>query len=202
MLVIGLTGPSGSGKSKIAELFAAYGLPVINADEVYHRLLVPPSPCLEELVRRFGFSVLTNTGTLNRRALGELVFSDPESLSDLNAITHRYVMEEIRRLLDDLRRKNTRAAVLDAPQLFEAGANRDCSVIVSVLAEKSLRLERVMQRDKIDFSTAYRRFAAQKSDEFFRSHSDYIIENNGDPRNALPEVYRILTETGVLSSCD
>ncbi len=200
MLVIGLTGPSGSGKGVVAELFAACGLPVINADDVYHRLLVPPSICLEELVMRFGPGILTSAGTLNRRALGEIVFSDPASLSDLNTITHRYVMAEIRRQLDHLRRENVRAAVLDAPQLFEAGANRDCSVVVSVLADKALRLERIVRRDGIDADTAYRRMAAQKSDEFFRSHSDYIIENNHGPDSLIPEVRRVLTETGVITS--
>ena len=101
-----------------------------------------------------------------------------------------------------MRREDTRAAVLDAPQLFEAGANRDCSVVVSVLADKMLRLERIMRRDGIEADAAYRRMAAQKSDEFFRSHSDYIIENNGNPDAIFPAVRRILLETGVITPCD
>ena len=199
MLVIGLTGPSGAGKSTVSERLAAYGLPVIDADKVYHQLLIPPSPCLDELVRCFGDTILTTTGTLNRRVLGELVFSNPASLEKLNQITHRYVMEEIRKQLDELRRKNIRAAVLDAPQLFEAGANRDCSVIISVLADVKLRLERIVERDGIDADVAYRRIAAQKKDEFFRTHSDYIIENNGSPDALYPQIHRILLETGVLT---
>lgn len=202
MLVIGLTGPSGSGKGVVAELFAKFGLPVINADDIYHQLLIPPSPCLEELVHRFGTSILTGAGTLNRRALGDLVFSDPLALSDLNAITHRYVMDDVRRKMDALRRADIRAAVFDAPQLFEAGANRACSVVVSVLADKRLRLERIMRRDGIDADAAWRRMAAQKSDDFFRTHSDYIIQNEGNPEALLPDVRRILTETGVITPCD
>ena len=198
MLLIGLTGPSGSGKSRVAEIFSRFGLPVINADEVYHQLLVPPSPCLEELVGRFGNAILTSAGTLNRRELANIVFSDPASLAALNSITHRYVMEEIVRRTEQLRREETRAAVLDAPQLFEAGANRMCGAVVSVLADKNLRLERILQRDGIDRDAALRRIAAQRSDEFFRSHSDYIIENNHTPEHLIPEVKRILSETGVL----
>ncbi len=198
MLVIGLTGPSGSGKGTVASHFARYGLPVINADEVYHGLLLPPSPCLEELVTRFGEKILGEQGTLNRRTLADLVFSDPTALSDLNSVAHRHVMEEIRRRLEMLRRENVRAAVLDAPQLFEAEANRDCNVIVSVLADRALRLERIVRRDGIDIDHANRRMAAQKSDEFFRTHSDYVIENNGNPDLLLPAVERILCETGVL----
>ena len=200
MLLIGLTGPSGSGKGLVAEIFSRFGLPVINADEVYHQLLVPPSPCLEELVGRFGNVILTSAGTLNRRELASIVFSDPASLAALNSITHRYVMEEILRRTEQLRREETRAAILDAPQLFEAGANRMCGAVVSVLADKNLRLERVLQRDGIDRDAALRRIAAQKSDEFFRSHSDYIIENNHAPEHLIPEVKRILSETGVLHS--
>lgn len=198
MLLIGLTGPSGSGKSRVAEIFSRFGLPVINADEVYHQLLIPPSPCLEELVGRFGSTILTSAGTLNRRELASIVFSDPASLAALNSITHRYVMEEILRRTEQLRREETRAAILDAPQLFEAGANRMCGAVVSVLADKNLRLERILQRDGIDRDAALRRIAAQKSDEFFRSHSDYIIENNHAPEHLIPEVKRILSETGVL----
>ncbi len=198
MLLIGLTGPSGSGKSRVAEIFSCFGLPVINADEVYHQLLVPPSPCLEELVERFGNTILTSAGTLNRRELANIVFSDPASLAALNSITHRYVMEEILRRTEQLRREETRAAILDAPQLFEAGANRMCGAVVSVLADKNLRLERILQRDGIDRDAALRRIAAQRSDEFFRSHSDYIIENNHTPEHLIPEVKRILSETGVL----
>ncbi len=201
MLVIGLTGPSGSGKGKVAEIFSAYGLPVINADEVYHQLLVPPSLCLEELTDRFGVGILSADGTLNRRALGAIVFTDPAALEALNTITHHHVMREIRRRLELLRREDTRAAVIDAPQLFEAGAERDCNVIVSVIADKMLRLDRIVRRDGIDAEAAMRRIEAQKGDAFFRSHSDYVIENNSLPEALLPEVRKILCEMGVLS-CD
>ena len=199
MLVIGLTGPSGAGKGTVAELFSAYGLPVMNADEIYHQLLVPPSLCLDELTDRFGVGILTAEGTLNRRALGKIVFSDPVSLEALNTIAHHHVMHEIRRRLELLRRADTRAAVIDAPQLFEAGADRDCNVIVSVLADKRLRLDRIMRRDGINAEMALQRIEAQKTDAFFRSHSDYVIENNTVPEALLPEVRRILCEMGVLS---
>ena len=198
MLVIGLTGPSGAGKSRVAEIFAEYGLPILNADEIYHALLVPPSPCLDALVSQFGREILKPDGNLNRPALGKIVFSDPASLSALNSIAHQHVMEKIRMELDRLRKKDTVAAVLDAPQLFEAGANRDCGVVVSVLADKRIRLERIMERDGVDADAALKRMSVQKSDEFFRTHSDYIIENNGNAERLYPCVRRILRETGVL----
>ncbi len=202
MLVIGLTGPSGSGKSRIAEIFTDYGLPLIDADRVYHELLAPPSPCLDELADHFGVGILTPNGLLDRRALGRIVFSDPQALADLNGIAHRYVMAEIRRRLEQLRRNGTTAAVIDAPQLFEAGADRDCNVIVSVLADKMTRLERIVRRDGIEPEIALQRINAQKSDDFFRTHSDYIIENNDSAERLLPQIRNILCEMGVLSKCD
>lgn len=198
MLVIGLTGQSGAGKGTVAALFARYGLPVIDADQVYHDLLLPPSPCLAELVGRFGSRIVTEQGTLNRRALADIVFSDPVSLADLNHISHRHVMREIRRQLEQFRREDVRAAILDAPQLFEAEANRDCNIIVSVLADRAIRLERIVHRDGIEPDRALRRMEAQKSDAFFRAHSDYVIENNGNPDLLLPAVERILLDVGVL----
>ena len=200
MLVIGLTGPSGAGKSSVAELFAAHGLPVINADAVYHALLIPPSLCLDELVHHFGLEILLPNGMLDRKALGRIVFSDAEALAALNAIAHHHVMAEIRRRLAELRRADVPAAVIDAPQLFEAGAERDCNVIVSVLANRELRLQRIINRDGISQEAAMKRMAAQKSDEFFRSHSDYIIENNESGDHLPLTVRKILLEMGVLQA--
>lgn len=199
MLVIGLTGPSGAGKSVVSELFFAHGIPIVDADDVYHHILIPPSACLNELVYTFGPQILTANGMLDRKILGGIVFSDEKALSQLNQITHQYVMAAIRKRLDDLRRDGVIAAVLDAPQLFEAGANKDCNIIVSVLADTETRIDRIMKRDNIDRDAALRRIAAQKSDDFFRTHSDYIIENNEDINKILPSVRQILTETGVLA---
>ena len=200
MLVIGLTGPTGAGKGCVADLFSALGLPVLNADKIYHALLIPPSPCLDELTDHFGKEILTESGTLNRQALGAIVFSNAEELATLNTITHHYVMAEIRKRLDQLRREEAIAAVRDAPQLFEAGADRDCNVIISVLADPALRMDRIMRRDDIDVDTAIKRISSQKSDAFFRAHSDYVIENNESPESLLAPVRRILIEMGVLEA--
>ena len=198
MLVIGLTGPSGAGKGEVGRIFSAYGIPVIDADNVYHRLLLPPSSCLKELTEEFGGEILTPTGELDRKKLSAIVFASPAALQTLNHIAHRYVMEEIRRQLELLRRTGARAAVLDAPQLFEAVADKDCGTIISVLADKGIRLERIMARDKIDAESAMRRINAQRSDDYFRTRSDYVIENNGSTEHLLPKVRKILLELGVI----
>ena len=199
MLVIGLTGPSGAGKSTVSRLFASFGLPVLDADEIYHALLIPPSECLNDLTAQFGRQILRGDGTLDRPALGRLVFDHPEALERLNSVSHRHVLREVRRRLRTLRDEGVTAAVLDAPQLFESGADRDCSVIVSVLADAELRVHRILLRDGISREDAMRRIRAQRPDSFFRAHSDYVIENNGNAESLLPQVRRILRETGVAS---
>jgi dephospho-CoA kinase len=199
MLVIGLTGPTGAGKGAVASIFEKYKIPVINADRVYHELISPPSSCLQELVDAFGKKILLPDGSLDRRALGGIVFNDPAALERLNSITHRYVMEEVQTRMERFRRDGLPVAVFDAPQLFEAGAHRACGAVISVLADRGLRLERIMARDNLTAEAAMRRILAQKSDEFFKTHSDYIIENNGTIETLAPQVHRILVELGVIS---
>ena len=199
MLVIGLTGPTGAGKSAVAKIFEGYGIPVINADRVYHELITPPSSCLQELVETFGKEILLPDGSLNRRTLAGIVFSDPAAREQLNTITHRYVMEEVETRMERLRRDGVPVAAFDAPQLFEAGAHKACGAVISVLADRQTRLERIMHRDSITAEAAMRRILAQKSDEFFRTHSDYIIENNGNIELLAPQIHRILVELGVIS---
>ena len=197
MLVFGLTGPSGAGKSTVAELFRSSGIPVLNADEIYHRLLIPPSQCLNELTDAFGRQILSPDGTLNRRALAEIVFEDRAELEKLNKIAHAHVIREAQRQLRVFRDSGYAAAVFDAPQLFESGADRACNAVISVLADVNIRLHRILLRDNITPEAAMKRIEAQKPDSFFRTHSDYIIENNSNPENLIPQVRRILVETGV-----
>ena len=107
-------------------------------------------------------------------------------------------MEEVKTRMERFRREGVPVAVFDAPQLFEAGAHRACGAVISVLADRGLRLERIMMRDGISAEAAMRRIRAQKSDEFFKTHSDYIVENNGNIELLTPKIHRILTELGVI----
>ena len=200
MLVIGLTGPTGAGKGAVAEIFEKrYKIPVIDADRVYHELITPPSTCLQELVEFFGKDILLPNGHLDRRALGSIVFNDSALREQLNTITHRYVMEEVQARMERYRMDGVPVAVFDAPQLFEAGAHRACSAVVSVLADRGIHQERIMMRDNITAEAAMRRILAQKSDEFFQANSDYIIRNNETLELLVPQIHRILTELGVIS---
>ena len=107
MFIFGLTGPSGAGKGTITELFAKYKVYSVDTDAVYHRLLIPPSACLDELTARFGTGVLSPDGSLNRQALAAVVFSDDNALADLNAITHKYILARTKEALDLYRAGNS-----------------------------------------------------------------------------------------------
>lgn len=199
MLLIGLTGPTGAGKSTVSHILSSFGLPVLNADAIYHTLLTPPSECLSDLTECFGREILHPDGTLNRAVLASIVFDDPQELEKLNHITHSHVLRDVRRQLRKMREDGVHAAVFDAPQLFESGADKECNIVISVLADASVRLQRILARDGISEEAARKRMQAQKSDLFFRTHSDYIIENDLGEDALIPKVRQILKETGVLS---
>lgn len=201
MLTIGLTGPSGAGKGVIASLFARYGIPSIDTDAVYHRLLVPPSGCLDELTQRFGTDILTADGALDRKKLASIVFAEGhrEDLRDLNRITHRHVLDEVRRMLADYAAVGKPAVLVDAPQLFESGFDAECSFILSVLAPYDVRLARIMARDGLDVERARARLAASHTDEFFRERSSAVILNCDEIEAMDGEIRRLLAQWEVLS---
>lgn len=179
LCIIGLTGPSGSGKSTIATHFADLGIPVIDADRVYHELLLPPSACLDAIAAAFSTAVLTADGHLNRPALAALVFEDSdagrERLSQLNRITHRFVIERTNELLAQYREQHLAAAVIDAPLLIEANMHHMCDLTVCVLADRQTRLTRLMARDHKDEAAILARIEAQPSDDFYLSNTDMVI---------------------------
>ena len=201
MLIIGLTGPSGAGKGLISSLFARYGVPSLDTDVIYHELTTPPSACLNELVDAFGKTILTSDGGLDRRALSELVFASGHEahLQRLNAIAHRHVLDEVRRRLNGYREAGVAAVLVDAPQLFESGFDRECDKVLSVLASRELRLARIMERDGLDRIHAEARLNAAKSDDFFVRHSDAVIANDGDISTAEAAVRRLLRDWEVIS---
>lgn len=199
MLTVGLTGPSGAGKGVVASLFAKYGVPSIDTDQVYHGLLIPPSACLDELAERFGAGILAPDGTLDRKALAALVFAEGsgEALRDLNAITHRRILAETRVMLARYEAEGAPACLVDAPQLFESGFDAECGFILSVLAPFEVRLTRVMARDGLDEVQARARLAASHDDGFFTQRSDAVIRNDGDILRLDSDVRRLLALWGV-----
>ena len=201
MIIIGITGPSGSGKGAVSEILSKFGIRVIDADAVYHRIIVPPSPCLDELVLHFGSDILNADGELDRGALAKLVFGEEnkERLLLLNEITHKYVVGKIRETLSKFSLEGEQVCAIDAPLLVEAGVSGDCDFTIAVLAEPRLRAHRISARDRISIVSAIARIQSQKPDSFYIENTDVTLYNNGELSSLSQEVTRVLRERGVIS---
>lgn len=178
--IIGLTGQSGAGKSTVAKFLEQNGFYVINADLLVRKIYNSGSPCLKTIAAVFGEDIITDNGTPDRKLLAERAFSSKENTALLSSIVHPFVTAE---LFDEIKKAaeiGTTTVVYDAPQLFESNADVICDEIISVAAEKSVRLERICKRDNISKENALMRMNSQFDEEFFRENSDYIIENNSD----------------------
>ena len=184
--LIGLTGPTGCGKSVVADAWRACGAEIISADECARAVVAPDHPCLSVLVETFTDAILHSDGTLNRAALAAIAFADPAKTQALNAITHPAICRMMKEQADALFAAGCKVVVLDSPQLYEAGQDAICDVVVAVLADKDIRLQRIMARDGIDATAALLRIGAQPTDEFYRERADVVWENNGTP-DALQE---------------
>lgn len=175
MKVIGITGPTGAGKTTALNALRELGAEIIDADAVYHDLLESSDLLRRDLVRAFGDSILDGAGQVDRKALAAAVY--PDGLERLNEITHPYVMTAIDYRVAAARRAGRPAAAIDAIALIESGAAAKCDTVVAVLAPLELRVKRIMARDGIDEAYARRRALAQPDDGFFRAHSGYVLEN-------------------------
>lgn len=175
-LTIGLTGPTGAGKSTVAVKLRERGYAVIDADKIAREITQPGSPVLAELAEAFGADILED-GVLNRGLLAERAFSAPEQTKKLNAITHPHIVRQMEAKRDAAFRAGDRVAVMDGAQLFEAGADRICDFVVVVTAPEEVRLERLLRRDTIPAEKIRERMAAQFSGAYYERRADMIIRN-------------------------
>ena len=176
-MIVGLTGQTGAGKSTVSKILAERGCTVIDCDGVTRDPALYSGACLEELQKAFGRDIIEPDGRLNRRLLANRAFADEASAATLNRITHPVIYSRLCAEIDACRRAGARLIVLDAPTLFEAGVDRLCRRVVSVVAEESVRMQRIMQRDGLTEVEAKRRMHAQQTDAFYADRSDFVLDN-------------------------
>jgi len=174
MFVIGITGGTGAGKTSVLRVIESLGALALDGDEIYHELLSTNTGLMSEIEAWFG-GVLKD-GVIDRSRLGDIVFSDPDALLRLNAITHKYVCGEFEARLAEWEKKGGKIAAIDAIALVESGFGKRCDFTVAVTAPVEVRVLRIMRRDGLTRGQAKMRINAQKPDSFYEENCDCLLE--------------------------
>ena len=179
MLLVGLTGNIGSGKSTVAQMLSERGATIIDADVLARRAVEAGTPAFAKIVARWGSSILAPDGHLDRTALRRVVFADHAQLEELNQIVHPEVERLRARLIDQAKRRGDRVVVCDIPLLFERHMTDRFDRILLVDSHRAIRLERLVKERGLRETEAMEMIAAQMPAELKRARADFIVENDG-----------------------
>lgn len=180
-VIIGLTGPTGAGKSTVAGILGELGCAVIDCDKTARQVLDECVLCLRELQQEFGGDIVRETGLIDRALLARRAFSSHEKTQRLNEITHPWILRRVGEEIDARRAAGSEFIIVDAPLLFESGADAQCDKILAVVTPLPVRLDRIIRRDGIDRETALSRIRAQQADEYYTSRSDAWLSGDESP---------------------
>lgn len=194
--IIGICGGTGAGKGVVSSIFRLHGAFVIDCDVIDRDIVAIGTPALAEIYGAFGLDYRAHDGSLNRRKLAKKIFSDKEAKKKLEHITHPRIISEIKNQIAS----HTGLIVIDAPLLFEAGVEKLCDCVISVIADEETRIARIMSRDSITYEMARERISGQKSDDFLRSNSDYTIHNSSSVSELDEQVRNIIAQIGFQES--
>ncbi len=190
--IVGLTGPTGAGKTSACRVAEDMGYTVINCDKVA-REATKDADCLKALSEAFGVEILNSDNTLNRKALAEKAFKSSDKTELLNKTIFPYITRLIEGKIENA---ETGKVLLDAPTLYESGIDRICTVVIAVLADRDVRLSRILSRDGIEKSAALLRINAGKPDEFYKERTNHVICNNGGEQEFTARFAEVLKRIG------
>ena len=192
MHIFGITGTTGSGKTSVLEAFRKKGALLLDCDRLYHDLLETSEGMLRELENRFPDAF--EKGRLMRKKLASIVFHNEATLADLNAITHRYVCEDVKRQLRAHAMSGGQIAVIDAVELISSGLGALCDCTIAVLAPEAERMKRIMVRDGLTEEQALERIRAQKNDAYYRENCTFTVLNDGTVEQLSEKINQIMKE--------
>mgnify|MGYP001770220808 CR=1 FL=1 len=198
MLTIGLTGGIASGKSTVAAMFRDLHIPVIDADEIAHRVTAIDGEAYQLIVETFGSDILDSNGAIDRRKLGAIVFHDEQKRKQLNAIVHPLVRKHMLQQKEQYARRGEKAVVLDIPLLFESNLEHLVDRILVVYVDEQIQLRRLCERNGFSFEEAWARIKSQMPLEQKRKKADAVIDNNGTIEQTKRQLYERLVEWGIL----
>lgn len=183
--VIGVTGNIACGKSLVLDTLAKLGAETIDADRVAHEVMAPGTPTAERVIAAFGEEIRGPDGGINRRALGAIVFRDPDKLALLDSLAHPPTVAAIR---ERVAASTAAVVAIDAIKLFEAGVAEDCDEVWVVTCTPEQQVERLMRRNGFDREEALRRIQAQPPQEEKVRRGDRVIDNSGTVENTVAQV--------------
>ena len=197
-LVIGLTGSIATGKSTVAKMFRQLGIPVIDADILAREVVEPGEDAYKEVIETFGEDILLEDKTLNRKQLGEIVFTDETKRKQLNGIVHPAIRKRMLEKRDHFIREGNQCVVLDIPLLFESKLQEFVDKVLVVYADQEIQLQRLMARNEFTEEEAMQRIQSQMPVKEKASLADAVINNNSTKEETYEQLRQLLEKWQIL----
>ncbi|MBI1912871.1 MAG: dephospho-CoA kinase [Deltaproteobacteria bacterium] len=194
-MIIGLTGGIASGKSLVSGELKKLGAHIIDADIIAREIVEPGSPAYDDIVREFGAGILNEDSTIDRKALGKIVFADKEKLHKLNRITHPRIIEKINGKIKELNDNHKDPVIIvDIALLIEVGLHKDMTKVMVVYSDEKTQIERLRKRDNLSEEEAQQRLKAQMPMAEKLGYADYVIDNTGTAEQTKERVKQLYSE--------
>lgn len=195
MIVAGLTGNIATGKTTVSRMFRKFGASIVDADQVARKVVEPGKPAWQRIVDEFGEDILLEDSRIDRKKLGDIVFSNSSKREKLNSITHPEITKEIRRQVEELRKGGCKVVIIEAALIVEKGGMKGLlDTLIVVASDEALQIDRLRSRDNLGMKEAKMRIDSQMPLKEKLEHADFVIYNDGDMESTENQVEKIWFE--------